>query len=449
MDIVVIGAVAGGATVSSQLRRFLPDANITVIGRDSRMGFATCGMPYVLGGLVDSMDSLVSVTPELFAEQKSIDVRLGFEAVRIDRVDKQVLVRELGTGRTESLHYDKLVLSPGGTARKPEIPGSPSIPIFTLRHFDDMVNFEEYLKKERPQRGLVIGGGFIGVELAENFRHLGIRTELVEHNGHVMPIADPDMSVLLEEEMEKNGVVLHLGREVDTLDGDRIVLDDGTEIRADFIAAAVGLEPNTDLAEQAGLGIGPTGGIGTDRFMRTSDPDIYAIGDAAEGRDWFTGKPKRVPLAWAAHREAFIAASHIAGGKTEMDGLLGTSITKLFSLTAGMTGMAEKMLDEEKMPYKTIVHESRSNAGYYPDNGKLRLKIHYDPDTRAILGAQAVGEKGADKRIDIIATAIRGRLTMDDLAALEIAYSPAYSSPKDPVNMAGYKSMERPGKQQE
>ncbi|MET3575648.1 FAD-dependent oxidoreductase [Bhargavaea ullalensis] len=445
MDIIVIGAVAGGATVSSQLRRFLPDARITVIGKDSRMGFATCGMPYVLGGLVDSMDSLVSVTPEQFWDKKSIDVRLRHEALEIDRRSRSVLVRNIVTGETETLHYDKLVLSPGGSARNPEIPGSPSIPIFTLRHFGDMVNFEDYLESEKPRRGLVIGGGFIGVELAENFRSLGIITDLIEHNGRIMPIADPDMSGLLEEEMEKNGVTLHLGKEVCSVDSGTVSLDDGTEIEVDFIAAAVGLEPNTRLAEEAGLGIGPTGGIETDPFMRTSDPDIYAIGDAAEGRDWFTGKPKRVPLAWAAHRQAFIAAGHIAGGTTEMDGLLGTSITKLFSLTAGMTGLSEKMLDEENMRYETIVHESRSNAGYYPDNGKLRLKIHYDPDTRAILGAQAVGEKGADKRIDIIATAIRGRLTMDDLAAIEIAYSPAYSSPKDPVNMAGYKSMDRPG----
>ncbi|WP_407643862.1 FAD-dependent oxidoreductase [Edaphobacillus lindanitolerans] len=442
---MVIGAVAGGATVSSQLRRFLPDANITVIGKDSRMGFATCGMPYVLGGLVESMDSLVSVTPELFRDKKSIDVRLRHEATEIDRPGKKVIVRDLDSGETEALPYDKLVLSPGGSARTPEIPGSPSIPVFTLRHFDDMAEFENYLERTHPQRGLVIGGGFIGVELAENFRQLGIHTELVEHHGRIMPISDPDMSGLLEQEMKENGVVLHLGREVRSVTGDRVCLDDGSEFRADFIAAAVGLVPNTELAEEAGLTIGPTGGIATDPFMRTSDPDIYAIGDAAEGRDWFTGKPKRVPLAWSTHREAFIAANHIAGGNTEMDGLLGTSITKLFSLTAGMTGMSEQMLKEENMAFKTIIHESRSNAGYFPGNGKLRLKIHYDPDTRLILGAQAVGEKGADKRIDIIATAIRGRMTMDDLAAIEIAYSPAYSSPKDPVNMAGYKSMDRPG----
>lgn len=441
MKIVVIGAVAGGATVSSQIRHFLSDADITLIGKDSELGFGTCGMPYVLGGLIDSEEDLVHATPEGFSEKKSIDVRLLHEATKIDRATKKVHICNLETGQTDELSYDKLVLSPGGRARKPAVPGKPDIPMFTLRHFGDLEQFKSFLDEQKPASCLVIGGGFIGVELAENFRHRGIETALVEHNDHVMPIGDEDMSDLLAEEMERNGVRLHLGRELKMIDGRRITLDDGTELEADFIATAVGLEPNTLLAKEAGIEIGPTGGIATDPFMRTNDPDIYAIGDAAEVKDWFTGKPKRVPLSWPAHRAAFIVANHLAGGDTEMDGLLGTSITKLFSLTAGMTGMTEKMLKKEGIAYKTVIHKSRSNAGYYPDSGKLVLKVHYDPDTRAIYGAQAVGEKGADKRIDVIATAIRGGLTVDDLSAIETAYAPPYGSPKDPVNMLGYRAM--------
>ncbi|SEJ61520.1 NADPH-dependent 2,4-dienoyl-CoA reductase, sulfur reductase [Bhargavaea ginsengi] len=441
MKIVVIGAVAGGATVSSQIRHFLSDADITLIGKDSELGFGTCGMPYVLGGLIDSEEDLVHATPEGFSEKKSIDVRLLHEATKIDRATKKVHICNLETGQTDELPYDKLVLSPGGRARKPAVPGKPDIPMFTLRHFGDLGQFKSFLDEQKPASCLVIGGGFIGVELAENFRHRGIETALVEHNDHVMPIGDEDMSDLLAEEMERNGVRLHLGRELKMIDGRRITLDDGTELEADFIATAVGLEPNTLLAKEAGIEIGPTGGIATDPFMRTNDPDIYAIGDAAEVKDWFTGKPKRVPLSWPAHRAAFIVANHLAGGDTEMDGMLGTSITKLFSLTAGMTGMTEKMLKKEGMAYKTVIHKSRSNAGYYPDSGKLVLKVHYDPDTRAIYGAQAVGEKGADKRIDVIATAIRGGLTVDDLSAIETAYAPPYGSPKDPVNMLGYRAM--------
>ncbi|MCM3088144.1 CoA-disulfide reductase [Bhargavaea ginsengi] len=441
MKIVVIGAVAGGATVSSQIRHFLSDADITLIGKDSELGFGTCGMPYVLGGLIDSEEDLVHATPEGFSEKKSIDVRLLHEATKIDRATKKVHICNLETGQTDELSYDKLVLSPGGRARKPAVPGKPDIPMFTLRHFGDLEQFKSFLDEQKPASCLVIGGGFIGVELAENFRHRGIETALVEHNDHVMPIGDEDMSDLLAEEMERNGVRLHLGRELKMIDGRRITLDDGTELEADFIATAVGLEPNTLLAKEAGIEIGPTGGIATDPFMRTNDPDIYAIGDAAEVKDWFTGKPKRVPLSWPAHRAAFIVANHLAGGNTEMDGLLGTSITKLFSLTAGMTGMTEKMLKKEGIAYKTVIHKSRSNAGYYPDSGKLVLKVHYDPDTRAIYGAQAVGEKGADKRIDVIATAIRGGLTVDDLSAIETAYAPPYGSPKDPVNMLGYRAM--------
>ncbi|EMR07990.1 Coenzyme A disulfide reductase [Bhargavaea cecembensis DSE10] len=441
MKIVVIGAVAGGATVSSQIRRFLPDAHITLIGKDSELGFGTCGMPYVLGGVIGSADDLVHATPEGFGKEKSIDVRLLHEATKIDRAKKEVHVCNMETGKTDILPYDKLILSPGGRARKPAVPGKPGIPLFTLRHFGDLEQFGNFLDEEKPASCIVVGGGFIGVELAENFRHRGIETALIEHNEHVMPIGDKDMSELLAEEMERNGVTLHLGRELRMIEGRTVTLDDGTEMEADFIATAVGLEPNTLLAKEAGLEIGPTGGIATDPFMRTNDPDIYAIGDAAEGRDWFTGKPKRVPLSWPAHRASFIVANHLAGGDTEMDGLLGTSITKLFSLTAGMTGMTEKMLKEEGMNYETVIHKSRSNAGYYPDSGKLVLKVHYDPDTRAIYGAQAVGEKGADKRIDVIATAIRGGLTVDDLSAIETAYAPPYGSPKDPVNMLGYRAM--------
>lgn len=440
MKIIVVGAVAGGATAASQIRRVLPDADITVYDKGSTMSFGNCGMPYVIGGVIEDKKKIISATPESFQEEKNIDVHLFHEVIRIDRGEKSVEVKNVQTGEIFTDSYDKLILSPGGTANRPTIEGMETSNVFTLRNYDDMEEILSFIHEKKPTSSAVVGGGFIGVEMAEVIHERGISVSVIERNQHMMSILDPEIAVLLDEELRDNGVALYTETEIVKMDGSKMTLANGEHLKADFVMMSVGITPNIGLAETAGLEIGPTGGIVTNDVMQTADPDIYAIGDAAENRDWFTGKPRRVPLSWHAHRQAYIVAKHLEGNPVKIKGLLGTSISKVFSQTVAMTGMTEEILVEEGIPYKTVFHKSKTNAGYYPDHANITLKVTYHADTRKVLGAQAFGGKGIDKRIDIIATAIFGGLTVDDLSALELSYSPPYSSPKDPVNMAGYKA---------
>lgn len=440
MKIIVVGAVAGGATAASQIRRVLPDADITVYDKGSTMSFGNCGMPYVIGGVIENKKKIISATPESFQEEKNIDVHLFHEVIRIDRGEKSVEVKNVQTGEIFTDSYDKLILSPGGTANRPTIEGMETSNVFTLRNYDDMEEILSFIHEKKPTSSAVVGGGFIGVEMAEVIHERGISVSVIERNQHMMSILDPEIAVLLDEELRDNGVALYTETEIVKMDGSKMTLANGEHLKADFVMMSVGITPNIGLAETAGLKIGPTGGIVTNDVMQTADPDIYAIGDAAENTDWFTGKPRRVPLSWHAHRQAYIVAKHLEGNPVKIKGLLGTSISKVFSQTVAMTGMTEEILVEEGIPYKTVLHKSKTNAGYYPDHANITLKVTYHADTRKVLGAQAFGGKGIDKRIDVIATAIFGGLTVDDLSALELSYSPPYSSPKDPVNMVGYKA---------
>ena len=440
MKIIIVGAVAGGSTVASQIRRALPEAEITLIGRDREIGYGTCGMPYVIGGLIDDKAKVRGPNPETFGKQRDINILTGHEVTTIDRQTKTVTIRNLDTNETFTKPYDKLILSPGGYSRIPEFKGLGDMPLLTLKSYADMENILAYIEQEKPQSCAVIGGGFIGIELAENFMQKGIKTALIERNDRVMKVMDYEVTDILNEEMKKNGVDLYFSDAIERIEGNNLIMKNGVNIEVDFIAASVGITPDTSLAEGAGLSIGSTDGIIVNGYMQTDDPDIYAIGDVAECTDWFTGKPKRVQLAWHAHRQAYIVASHLGGNPIKINGFLGTTITKLFSLTAGMTGHSEKSLSDEGIAFDTVTHNGRTNAGYYPDHGTILLRVHYDRHSRLILGAQAVGDKGVDKRIDIIATAIMGKMTVDELSALELSYSPPYSSPKDPVNMIGYKA---------
>ena len=440
MKIVIIGAVAGGSTVASQIKRAIPNSAITLIGRDREIGYGTCGMPYVIGGIIDEKKKVSGPSPIHFSEKRDIRTLVRHEVVTIDRANKTVEVINLETEETFTEKYDKLILSPGGRSRIPEIKGIGDLPLLNLKNYADMEKIIEYIETESPKSCAIIGGGFIGIELAENFIHKGIKTALIERNDRVMKVMDYEITDILNEEMKNNGVDLYLNDSIERIEGKKLIMKNGVSIEADFIVASIGIIPNTSLAVEAGLTIGSTNGIVVNDYMQTSDPDIYAIGDVAECKDWFTGKPKRVQLAWHAHRQAFIVASHLGETPVKLNGFLGTSITKLFSLTAGMTGHSAKSLQEEGIDFQTVTHEGRTNAGYYPDHGTITLRVHYDRQTRLILGAQAVGDKGVDKRIDVIATAIMGKMTVDDLAALELSYSPPYSSPKDPVNMLGYKA---------
>ncbi|MFD1929159.1 CoA-disulfide reductase [Sporosarcina siberiensis] len=440
MKIIIVGAIAGGSTVASQIRRALPESQITLVGREPDIGYGTCGMPYVIGGLISDSEKLVGTTPEDFIEERNINTLVQHEVLSIDRSNKTVVIQNMETEERFTESYDKLILSPGGFSRVPEFKGLGDLPLFTLKTLSDLETILEYIEKEKPTSCAIVGGGFIGIELAENFIHLGLKTALIERNDRVMKIMDVEITDILNKEMEDNGVEFYFEDAIERIEGKKLIMKNGVNVEVDFIAASVGIIPDTKLASDAGLTIGSTKGIVVNRYMQTDDPDIYTIGDAAECTDWVTGKPKRVQLAWHAHRAAYIVSRHLAGKPIEINGFLGTTITKLFSLTAAMTGHSAKSLTEEGISFKTVTHDGRSNAGYYPDHGTLHLRVHYDSETRRILGAQGVGDKGVNKRIDILATAMMGNITVDDLSALELAYSPPYSSPKDPINMLGYKA---------
>lgn len=438
--IIIVGAVGGGATAAGQLRFYNKDAVIKIFDRDSVMSYAACGTPYAIGEVIEDEESLLAATPEQFKEKRNIEVHLKHEVTNIDREMKSIQVHNLETGERFFESYDKLILAPGGTAIVPEIKGSDTADIFSLRSYNDMLAIKDYIQSHKPQSCTISGGGFIGLEMAENLKELGIDVHLVHKSDYIMSILDEDISREIEKELLLNEVHLRTKAYITKIDNQLQTLSTGEVLETDFIIMSIGLAPNVGLAKDAGLEIGKTGGIVTNDFMQTTDPAIYAIGDASENFDLVTGEPKRVPLAWPAHRQAYIAAKHINGEAIAKKGLLGTSILKIFSLTAAMTGLNENTLRALEIPSVSIVHNGNSNAGYYPDHGKLKLKIHYDPDSRKIFGAQCLGTKGVDKRIDVIATAIYAGLTIDDLQALELCYAPPYSSPKDPVNMVGYKA---------
>jgi NADPH-dependent 2,4-dienoyl-CoA reductase/sulfur reductase-like enzyme len=437
--IVVVGAVGGGATVASQIRFYDASAEIIVFDQDETMSYSACGMPYYLGGEIPDEELLIAATPEEFSDKKKINVKLKHRVIRIDRDQKFVEVKNLETGVSFKEMYDFLVLSPGGTPIQPKMDGLESAHVFTLRNFADMHEIHAFIEDNQPKSCVIVGAGFIGLEMAENLMKIGLNVSIVEKSEQVMNILDEDSSELIEKELSKQGVSVYKGNFITKVNGQSISLNLGESLKADFILISIGVSPSTDLAADARLPIGETKGIVTNEYMQTDDPAIYAIGDAVENKDFIFGTPKRVPLAWPAHRQAYIVAKHITGGKVAFKGLLGTSIAKVFDLSVASTGHSDRSLKEADITFETVIQTANSNAGYYPDHAELFLKIHYDAQSRKVLGAQAVGAKGVDKRIDVIATAIYAGLTMDDLQALELAYAPPYSSPKDPVNMAGYR----------
>ena len=438
--IVIVGAVAGGATVASQIRYYDKEAQIVMYEQDETMSYGACGMPYFIGGEITDESSLIAATQKKKKKEKNIDVRLKHRVININRNQKTVEVLNLETQQTFEESYDVLILSPGGKPIIPKTPGLDSTTMFTLRNFSDMKKINHYIKTEQPKSCVIVGAGFIGLEMAENLANLGINVSIVEKSPQVMNIMDPDSSALVAKELLEHGVKLFKGNFITKADGQNLDLDLGEKLQADFILMSVGVSPSTELAEKAQLTIGETRGIVTNEYLQTNDPSIFAIGDAAENIDFITGDAKRVPLAWPAHRQAYIVARHITGDSIPFMGLLGTSICKVFTQSVAITGLNEATLIERHMKYESVVQTAHSNAGYYPDHAKIFMKIHYDSLTRKVLGAQVVGGKGVDKRIDVLATAIYAGLTMDDLQALELAYAPPYSSPKDPVNMTGYRA---------
>lgn len=440
MKVVVIGAIAGGSTVASQIRRAIPHATITLIGMEKKIGYGICGMPFVIGGVIDAPEKIGGPDPERFSNSKDIHTLINHKVTSIQQEEKTIVVENLETGEQFTEAYDKLLVATGGRSRVPKYKGMDSIPFFTLKTFADMEYIIQYLNEAKPKSCAIVGSGFIGIELAESFINLGIDTTMILRGDRVMSSMDEEITTILYKEMEKNNVKFKLNTQIEQINGNQIRLDNGETIEADFLAISIGSIPNTTLLEDIGLTIGETKGIVVNEFMQTDDPDIYALGDIAECKDWVTGKPTRVELAWHAHRQAFIASQHLANQPVKIDPFLGTTITKLFSLTAGMTGLSVAQLRQAGLNFETVTHSGKTNAGYYPVHGTISLRVHYDPETRRILGAQAVGDRGVDKRMDVIVTAMMGNLTVDDLSALELSYSPPYSSPKDPINMLGYKA---------
>ena len=426
---VIIGGVAGGMSTATRLRRNDENRQIIVLEASEYVSFANCGLPYYAGGVITERDALLLQTPEALKQRFNIDVRVKTRAVSIDRVEKTVT-----TDAGDSIHYDELVLSPGATPFIPPIEGIERA--LTLRTVEDVDRIVEVIKGR--ESAVIIGGGFIGLELAENLRHRGLNTTVVEAGPQILSPLDPEMAQLVRLRMEDNGVQVRTNAQAQEITETGIVLSSGEEIPADVVVAAVGVRPASELARNAGLEVTDNGGIVVDSQLRTSDPHIFALGDAATKADFHTGEATLVPLAQTANRHGRIVADVITGRETASMPVLGTAIVGVFGLAAASTGWNERRARAAGKRVRVIHLHPLNHAGYYPDASQLHMKLVVDAETDAILGAQIVGEDGADKRVDVIATAMRAGLTATDLADLELAYAPQFGSAKDPVNFAGF-----------
>jgi CoA-disulfide reductase len=439
--IVIVGGVAGGATAAARLRRLNENAHIVLIERGEYISFANCGLPYYIGGAIENRGKLLVQTVAGMSDRFRLDIRNRTEAVRINREEKTVLMQNLRTQEFYTESYDTLILSPGAKPMLPPVPGiAEADHLFTLRNIPDTDKIKGFVDKVRPRRAAVVGGGFIGLEMAENLHELGIEVSIVERSTQVMEPLDPEMAASLHLHLQEKGVALYLGDGLASIEdqGKRLVLQSGDEVLTDMIIMAAGVQPESSLAEDAGLALGNRKTIAVNEYLQTSDPSIYAVGDAIEVQDYVNGTACFVPLAWPANRQGRIVADNIFGKKTPYRGTLGTAIAKVFDLTAATTGNNEKNLKRQGIAYRAVHIHPNSHAGYYPGAKPMALKLLFSPENGSILGAQGVGEKGVDKRIDVLATAIKAGLTVYDLPELELAYAPPYSSAKDPVNMAGY-----------
>lgn len=442
MKTVIIGGVAGGATAAARLRRLDEKAEIIIIERSGYISYANCGLPYYIGGKITDKSALTLQTPQSFYSRFRIDARVNSEAVEIDREKKTVLVRDLKTGGEYTESYDKLILSPGARPVIPPLPGIDSKRIMTLRTVEDTFRIYDYIDQNAPETAVVIGGGFIGLEAAENLMRRGIKVTLIERDAHVMPPFDGDMAGLLHGCIKSEGIELMTASAVTGFEerDDCIAVntDGGVSVNADMVIMSVGVAPESALAKAAGLKTGLRGSIAVDDHMRTSDKDIYAVGDAVEVTQLVTGAKALIPLAGPANKQGRIAADNICGIGSTYKGSQGSSVLKLFGMTAAATGLSEKAAEAAGLEYDSVILSSASHATYYPGATNMTVKVTFEKGSGRILGAQIIGYDGVDKRIDVLAVAIRAKMTAYDLTELELAYAPPYSSAKDPVNMAGY-----------
>jgi NADPH-dependent 2,4-dienoyl-CoA reductase/sulfur reductase-like enzyme/rhodanese-related sulfurtransferase len=433
--VVIVGGVAGGMSAATRLRRLDATAEIIVLEKSGHVSYANCGLPYYVGGVIETEDALLLQTPYSLHKRFRLDVRIASEALSINRANKTIAVRNLVTGEEYELNYDKLVLSPGASPIRPNFPGSERA--MTLRTVEDVERIALAVT-DKPKSAVVIGGGFIGVEIAENLIHKGIATSIVEAAPQVLAPLDIEMASYVHTELARNGVNLFLGKSVVAIGEKTVELIDGRSVDAEIVIMAIGVRPDVELARSAGITIGERGGIDVNQFNQTSDLDIYAIGDAAQKKDALDGTSTLVPLANLANRHGRVVADHILGRDVRVVPTIGTAIVKVFELTIATTGWNEKRLSATDRKYKVIHTHPSSHAGYYPGAEQMSLKLIFDAITGEIYGAQGVGYEGVDKRIDVIATAIRGGITAPELADLELAYAPPFGSAKDAVNMLGY-----------
>ena len=442
MKIVIVGGVAGGASAAARIRRLDEFAEILLFERGEEVSYANCGLPYVIGGVITEEEELFLQTPDSFWTRFRVQVRVHSEVTEIDRKKKRVRVRNLATGQDYEETYDKLVLSPGAEAFLPPVEGIGLPGVLTLRSVADLRRIRRMLKEKKRSRVLVVGGGFIGLEAAENLKLAGMDVTVLEGASQIFPPFDEEMAGILKKEMNENGIPVILDAPVKRIkEGEsdyEVVYGSGQEIRCDWILMAVGVRPESRLAREAGLEGNGRGGIVVDSYLRTSDKEIYAVGDAIEVKNQITGQASMLPLAGPANRQGRIAGANAAGAEPEeFSGVIGTSVAKIFGLTAACTGLNERTLKKEGIPYQKVYLSPLSHAGYYPGGEPVTMKLLFSPAGR-VLGCQCAGREGVDKRIDVIAAIMKKEGTVSDLANLELCYAPPYSSAKDPVNYAGF-----------
>jgi NADPH-dependent 2,4-dienoyl-CoA reductase/sulfur reductase-like enzyme/rhodanese-related sulfurtransferase len=439
--LLIIGGVAGGATAAARARRIDENAEIIVFEKGEYVSFANCGLPYYVGGEIADRGGLLVSTPKHFKDRFRIDVRPMCEVIEIGRAEKEIKVLNRNTGETYTERYDKLILSPGAAPVRPSLPGIGLDTVYTIRNIPDADRIKKYVDTKQPAAAVVVGGGFIGLEMAENLARRGVEVTIVEMLDQVMAPLDFEMAALLHEHLIAKGVSLRLKESVKSFreeSGRTVVETSGGGIPCDMVILAIGVKPDVALAANAGLEIGERGGIKTNNRMQTSDPDIYAVGDAVEVEDYVGGGPALIPLAGPANKQGRIAADNALGRDSVFKGTQGTAIVRVFGLAAAATGNSVKLLKRKGVPHLVSFTHSGSHADYFPGAHAMAIKLIFAPGTGRILGAQIVGPDGADKRIDVIATAIRAGMTIFDLEELELAYAPQFSSAKDPVNMAGF-----------
>ena len=442
MKIVIVGGVAGGATAAARIRRLNEQAQIVVFERTGYISYANCGLPYYIGGIIEDPEDLTLQTPESFFRRFRVDMRVRHEVTAIHRDRKTVSVRNLDTGREFEESYDKLLLSPGAKPVRPSLPGLDNPKLFTLRTVEDTFKIKDFVNKTAPKSAVIVGGGFIGLETAENLRHLGLDVTMVQRPKQLMNPFDGDMAAFIHNEVRKHGIKLALGQSVEGV-ADRevgvdVLLKDCPPLHADMVILAIGVAPESGLARDAGLELGLKGSILVNDRMETSDPDIYAVGDAVQVKHYVTGEAALIALAGPANKQGRIAADNICGGDSCYRGSQGSSVIKVFDLTAASTGLNETNARKSGLDVESVILSPMSHAGYYPGGKVMTMKVVFEKGTYRLLGAQIVGYEGVDKRIDVLATAIHAGLKGTRLKDLDLAYAPPYSSAKDPVNMAGF-----------